>query len=134
RSIRKIPTSVSRSTRHWPFCVTNSVSAWPMFPWPYTRTENRTCPGNQDALSQTCSHDRRTYVTLITITIAGERFDARLETEKAPETCAAFLSRLPLTERLIHVRWSGEGIWLPFGDRRFGVGFENATSYPSPGE
>lgn len=73
-------------------------------------------------------------MSLVTITIANERFDARLETEKAPQTCAAFLSRLPLIEQIIHVRWSGEGVWLPLGDRKFGVGFENATSYPSPGE
>jgi hypothetical protein len=32
------------------------------------------------------------------------------------------------------VRWSGEGVWIPLGDLQFGVGYENATSYPSPGQ
>jgi len=37
-------------------------------------------------------------------------------------------------ERLIHVRWSGEATWIPLGDRELGVGFENQTSHPAPGE
>lgn len=73
-------------------------------------------------------------MTDVTITLAGERFTARLETTKAPATCRAFLSQLPLDDRAIHVRWSGEGVWIPLGERQFGVGFENATSYPAPGE
>jgi hypothetical protein len=34
----------------------------------------------------------------------------------------------------VHVRWSGEGVWMPLGDLDFGVGFENNTCYPSPGQ
>jgi hypothetical protein len=68
------------------------------------------------------------------ITLAGIVFDARLETEKAPATCAAFLKHLPFANKAIHVRWSGEAVWIPLGDMPFGVGYENATSYPSPGE
>lgn len=47
---------------------------------------------------------------------------------------AAFRTMLPYDERIIHVRWSGEGCWIPMGDFELGVGPENATRYPSPGE
>jgi Protein of unknown function (DUF3830) len=60
-------------------------------------------------------------------------FDARLETERAPKTSAAFLERLPYESKIVHVRWSGEGVWVPLGDYDFGVGYENHTSYPAPG-
>jgi Protein of unknown function (DUF3830) len=66
---------------------------------------------------------------------AGEfTFVARLEEEQAPQTVAAFRRLLPLESSLIHVRWSGESMWIPFGELDVGVGPENATSYPSPGE
>jgi hypothetical protein len=32
------------------------------------------------------------------------------------------------------VRWSGEAGWIPFGELDLGLGPENATSYPHPGE
>ncbi|WP_296097156.1 DUF3830 family protein [uncultured Agrobacterium sp.] len=60
-------------------------------------------------------------------------FDAVLETEKAPETCKAFIERLPFEGQIVHVRWSGEGVWVPLGDYNFGVGYENHTSHPAPG-
>lgn len=60
-------------------------------------------------------------------------FDAVLETEKAPQTCKAFIERLPFEGQIVHVRWSGEGIWIPLGDYNFGVGYENHTSHPAPG-
>ena len=67
--------------------------------------------------------------------IAGEfTFDARLETELAPKTCAAFLERLPYHSQIVHVRWSGEGVWVPLGDADFGVSYENHTSHPAPGQ
>ena len=59
---------------------------------------------------------------------------ARFEEEVAPKTCAAFLDRLPLRDKIIHVRWSGESVWIPLGNFDFGVEFENATSYPAPGQ
>lgn len=66
---------------------------------------------------------------------AGEFvFDARLEEEIAPRTCAAFLDQLPFSGQIIHVRWSGEGVWIPLGGLELGVGSENATSYPAPGQ
>ncbi len=67
--------------------------------------------------------------------IAGaQEFRARLETDLAPSTCAAFLKQLPFESKIIHVRWSGEGVWMPLGDLDFGVGFENNTCYPQPGQ
>ncbi len=66
---------------------------------------------------------------------AGElRFSARLEEETAPQTVAAFRRLLPLESRIIHARWSGEAAWIPFGELDVGVGAENATCYPAPGE
>jgi hypothetical protein len=73
-------------------------------------------------------------VTGLKITIADIVFDARLETEKAPQTCAAFAARLPFESKVVHVRWSGEAVWIPLGDLDFGVGYENHTSYPAPGQ
>ena len=58
---------------------------------------------------------------------------ARFEVE-APLTSAAFRKILPLEGELIHGRWSGESTWVPLGDLTIGVPFENATSYPRPGE
>ena len=61
-------------------------------------------------------------------------FAARLEEEKAPETCEAFEKLLPFRNKIIHVRWSGESAWVPLGNFDVGVGFENHTSYPAPGQ
>ena len=60
-------------------------------------------------------------------------FDAKLESEAAPKTCAAFRALLPYESQLVHVRWSGEGVWIPLGDHDFGLGYENHTSHPAPG-
>ena len=46
---------------------------------------------------------------------------------------AAFRKAMPFVSQAIHVRWSGEGVWMPLGDLDFGVGYENHTSYPAPG-
>ena len=59
---------------------------------------------------------------------------ARLEREAAPETCRAFEALLPWDSQLVHVRWSGEGVWIPLGDRKFGFDYENHTSHPAPGQ
>jgi hypothetical protein len=68
------------------------------------------------------------------ITAGPFTFTARFEREAAPQTCARFESLLPYRERIIHVRWSGEACWIPLGDFDFGIGYENATSYPAPGQ
>lgn len=61
-------------------------------------------------------------------------FEGRLETAAAPKTCAAFVAALPFVSQIVHVRWSGEGVWMPLGELDFGVGYENHTSYPAPGQ
>ena len=61
-------------------------------------------------------------------------FQARLEEQLAPKTCAAFRKAMPFNSEFVHVRWSGEGVWMPLGDLDFGVGYENHTSYPAPGQ
>src|SRR5712691_2023925 len=71
---------------------------------------------------------------MLEIAVGGVRFGARLEEEAAPQTVAAFRRLVPLESKLIHVRWSGESCWIPFGELNVGVGPENATSYPAPGE
>jgi len=68
------------------------------------------------------------------VAAGGFEFTARLEEEDAPQTVAAFRRMLPLESKIIHVRWSGEGGWMPWGDLELGIGPENATRYPSPGE
>jgi hypothetical protein len=57
-----------------------------------------------------------------------------LEEQLAPATCAAFRTLLPLSATLLHVRWSGESTWVPLGDLSVGVGPENATHRPIPGQ
>jgi hypothetical protein len=71
---------------------------------------------------------------MLEITSGDLRFLARFEEELAPQTVAAFRRILPLDDRIIHCRWSGESNWIPWGDRELGIGPENATSYPHPGE
>ena len=72
---------------------------------------------------------------LVTITVANTFvFTAKLLTDRAPNTCAAFTALLPYRQHLIHARWSGEACWIPFGELDVGLGPENATCYPAPGQ
>ncbi|MEM1275732.1 MAG: DUF3830 family protein [Pseudomonadota bacterium] len=73
-------------------------------------------------------------MTDITVTIGEDQFPAMLQREVAPQTCKAFLAALPFVSQIVHVRWSGEAVWMPLGDLDFGVGFEDATSHPAPGQ
>ncbi len=68
------------------------------------------------------------------IEIDGHAFQAIFEDDRSPQTCAAFRSAMPFESRIVHVRWSGEAVWIPLGGRDFGVAYEDATSYPSPGQ
>jgi hypothetical protein len=68
------------------------------------------------------------------ITAGPCRFTGRLETARAPLSCAAFMRLLPFKGNLLHVRWSGESTWVPLGDLNVAVPPENATVYPLPGE
>jgi len=69
----------------------------------------------------------------VRITAGGFRFLAQF-LPGAPATAAAFLKLLPYRQKLIHVRWSGEGCWIPLGEFKLGVGYENHTSHPSVGD
>ncbi|QND51811.1 DUF3830 family protein [Phyllobacterium sp. 628] len=73
-------------------------------------------------------------MTKLKISAGPFTFEARLETAEAPKTCASFLGRLPFESKAVHVRWSGEAVWMPLGDYDFNVGYENHTSYPAPGQ
>lgn len=68
------------------------------------------------------------------IIIGEHSFEAKFEAEKSPATCAAFERAMPFASQIVHVRWSGEAVWIPLGDRDFAVGFEDATAYPAPGQ
>jgi hypothetical protein len=71
---------------------------------------------------------------MLRITAGKYTFKARLEEQLAPKTCAAIKKRLPIKSKLVHVRWSGESTWVPMGEERLGIEFENHTSYPAPGQ
>ena len=73
------------------------------------------------------------HVSDLTIRVADSTFHARWEAA-APLTRAALEPWLPIRSRLIHCKWSGESTWIPFGDQRPDVGFENHTSHPAPGD
>lgn len=68
------------------------------------------------------------------ITVAGHVFEGRFETAAAPKTVAVFRKLLPYENKVIHVRWSGEAVWIPLGDLDLGLAYENHTSYPAPGQ
>ena len=73
-------------------------------------------------------------MTSLRIAAGPFKFQARFETEHAPKTCAIFKRLLPYEQRVIHVRWSGEAVWIPLGDTDIGAPAENQTSYPAPGQ
>ena len=68
----------------------------------------------------------------LTIRVGEAAFSARWEPE-APLTRRALRPWLPIRSKLIHCKWSGESTWIPFGDERPDVGYENHTSHPAPG-
>jgi hypothetical protein len=70
----------------------------------------------------------------VEVQVGAFHFIARLEDKLAPKTCASFRSLLPLTAFILHCRWSGESLWVPFTPSEPMLEFENHTSYPSPGQ
>ena len=68
------------------------------------------------------------------ITAGSFVFGAKFETALAPKTVAIFKKLLPYEQKVIHVRWSGEGVWVPLGELDLGLTYENHTSYPHPGQ
>jgi uncharacterized protein DUF3830 len=73
-------------------------------------------------------------MTQLRITVGPFTYTARMEEADAPRTCAAFRALLPYRQKIIHARWSGEACWIPLGDFKLDVGYENHTSHPAPGE
>jgi hypothetical protein len=73
-------------------------------------------------------------MTEVNITAGPFQFRARLEEALAPKTCELFRRMTPYREKLLHVRWSGEGCWIPMGQLETGLPYENATSHPAPGQ
>jgi len=66
------------------------------------------------------------------IAVGDLHFSARWD-PAAPRTIEAIRALLPLSSRVIHCRWTGESVWIPFGDFRPGIDYENHTSHPAPG-
>jgi len=73
-------------------------------------------------------------MNMLQVTIGTFAFNAKMEEDAAPDTCAAFKKLLPFRNQVIHVRWSGEAVWIPLGDFKINVGYENHTSHPSRGD
>ena len=73
-------------------------------------------------------------MNMLQVTIGTFAFNAKMEEDAAPNTCAAFKKLLPFRNQVIHVRWSGEAVWIPLGDFKMNVGYEIHTSHPSRGD
>jgi hypothetical protein len=67
------------------------------------------------------------------ISIGDLHFSGRW-VEEAPRSVAVIRGLLPLRDRLVHCRWSGEGCWIPFGSDFLDISPENPTSHPAPGQ
>ncbi|KAJ5263750.1 hypothetical protein N7478_011355 [Penicillium angulare] len=74
-----------------------------------------------------------TIAKTVRITAGPYQFLANFESA-APKTVELFVSLLPYRQKLIHVRWSGEAMWIPLGETDFGIPFENHTSHPASGQ
>jgi hypothetical protein len=70
---------------------------------------------------------------IVLITAGPYQFLTTFEAS-APKTVEAFRSLLPYRQKIIHVRWSGEAMWIPLGETDFGVPFENHTAHPAAGQ
>ena len=82
-----------------------------------------------------CGASSGTYapsVGTLRIEVGDLHFTARWE-DAAPQTIEAIRRMLPIDSKLIHCRWSGESTWIPYGDFRPGIDYENHTSHPAPG-
>ena len=71
----------------------------------------------------------------INITSNDLKFEADLLWDLAPKTCKAVLDILPLKIDLIHVKWSGFGVWADLGEVEVEeLPYENNTIYLAKGE
>lgn len=73
---------------------------------------------------------------MLKMTVNDLEFTLKLEEAAAPKTVAFIKELLPLKDRVIHVRWSGGAVWIPFGEKytKLDLNYENATCHPSAGE
>ena len=73
---------------------------------------------------------------MLRITAGNLVFEATLLVDRAPNTIDVVRKLLPLQDNVIHGRWSGEAVWVPFGDAYTLEldEYENATCHPSAGE
>ncbi len=70
---------------------------------------------------------------MLRLLVGTLQFGARWEAA-APKSREALRALLPLRAKLVQARWSGEAAWVPLGERRLGLEYENHTSHPAPGE
>lgn len=70
----------------------------------------------------------------LTIDLGGTKAGAELWDDKAPKTVAALLKHFPMTDRTIHVRWSGDA-WRTEKNYPLEVGeVENRITWLRPGD
>lgn len=84
---------------------------------------------NRTDIAETIHHESR-----VSITVGHRSMIAKLEERQAPNTCALFRRMLPLKSSLVHCRWSGESMWVPFDPEAIPIAYENHTSHPVPGQ
>src|SRR5436190_13199285 len=90
--------------------------------------------GSRRVVSRTCVEIvGRLVLGMLKIRVGPLTFTARLEEQAAPKTVAVIRKMLPLKSKIVHCRWSGESTWIPMGERKLGLDFENHTSHPAPG-
>src|SRR5213075_1602518 len=112
-------------------CVPTATGFPPSVRESVTRTP---AAGSPRVVSRTCVEIvGRLVLGMLKIRVGTLTFLARLEEKAAPKTVAVIRKMLPLQSKIVHCRWSGESTWIPMGDRKLGLDFENHTSHPSPG-
>src|SRR5215510_3981966 len=90
--------------------------------------------GSPRVVSRTCVEIAgRLVLGMLKIRVGTLTFVARLEEQAAPKTVAVIRKMLPLKSKIVHCRWSSESTWIPMGERKLGLEFENHTSHPAPG-
>jgi len=95
---------------------------------------NTPAAGSPRVVSRTCVEIvARLVLDMLKIRVGALTFVARLEETAAPKTVAVIRKMLPLKSKIVHCRWSGESTWIPMGERKLGLEFENHTSHPAPG-
>ena len=68
------------------------------------------------------------------ITAGPFTFDAKIRGNASAQYLRGVQKSPAIPEQGHSCRWSGEAVWIPLGDLKFGVDYENHTSYPAPGQ